>query len=278
MTEWVSGDVIANGLNIHYYRTGGDKPPVVLSHGITDDGLCWTEVAKALEEDYDVIMLDTRGHGLSGNPEGDYSVEARVADVAGVIESLGLDRPVIMGHSFGAQTSLHTAANHPDLIRGAILEDPLLLLPGETVFGGDTDKGKNFAKGLVRMIRLYKMMPVFVTRWLAKRSMPDYPDDVVIPWMWSKRRVSEDLIQYLEIPREPTFDMEVVREIKIPTLLITGEREKGAIVSQAGAEKARELSSSLRVAHIPGAGHGIRRDQLAAYMDAVREFLEEVTA
>ena len=60
-----SGDVVANGIKIHYYRTGGDKPPVVLSHGATDDGLCWTRVTLALEAEYDVIMPDARGHGYA---------------------------------------------------------------------------------------------------------------------------------------------------------------------------------------------------------------------
>ena len=58
--------MIANGIRLHYYRTGdGTKPAVVLCHGFSDSGLCWTPVARQLEADYDVIMLDARGHGLS---------------------------------------------------------------------------------------------------------------------------------------------------------------------------------------------------------------------
>lgn len=60
MGEWLSGDVIANGIRIHYYRTGGDKPPLVLSHGATDNGLCWVRLTRALESEYDVIMPDAR--------------------------------------------------------------------------------------------------------------------------------------------------------------------------------------------------------------------------
>src|SRR5437899_2771334 len=61
MSEWFSGDVVANGVRIHYYRTAGDKPPLVLSHGATDSGLCWTRVARALESDYDVICPTRAG-------------------------------------------------------------------------------------------------------------------------------------------------------------------------------------------------------------------------
>ena len=55
MAQWQSGDVTANGIKVHYTRTGGDKPPLVLNHGATDNGLCWTPVATALEAEYDVV-------------------------------------------------------------------------------------------------------------------------------------------------------------------------------------------------------------------------------
>lgn len=56
MKTWVEDDVVANGVRIHYYRTGENKPPLVLSHGRTEKGLNWTRVAQSLEKDYDVII------------------------------------------------------------------------------------------------------------------------------------------------------------------------------------------------------------------------------
>jgi pimeloyl-ACP methyl ester carboxylesterase len=73
MNNWKNGFVDANGIRVHYYRTGGDKPPVVLNHGALDDGLCWTRVTQELEREYDVIMLDARGHGFSQSGNGEYS-------------------------------------------------------------------------------------------------------------------------------------------------------------------------------------------------------------
>src|SRR5689334_14974538 len=104
MSEWSSGEVETNGITMHYYRTGsgGQKPSLVLSHGATDDGLCWSRVARALESDYDVIMPDARGHGLSTAPEQGYSSMDHAADLAGFIRALGLQRPGVGGHSMGA--------------------------------------------------------------------------------------------------------------------------------------------------------------------------------
>src|SRR3982074_2513917 len=102
MTHWFSGDVITNKIKIHYYRTGGDKRPLVLSHGATDSGLCWSRVARTLESEYDVIMPDSRGHGLSDAPETGYSSADHAADLAGLIRALGLEQPAVGGHSMGA--------------------------------------------------------------------------------------------------------------------------------------------------------------------------------
>ena len=83
MSSWQSGDVEANGLRLHYTRTGGAKPPVVLAHGFSDDGLCWTPVAEALEAEYDVIMVDARGHGRSEARERGYGSAEQAEDLRG---------------------------------------------------------------------------------------------------------------------------------------------------------------------------------------------------
>src|SRR5919202_2321311 len=92
MSSWQSGDVEANGLRLHYTRTGGAKPPVVLAHGFSDDGLCWTPVAEALEAEYDVIMADARGHGQSEAPEHGYDPLTLATDLYGLIAALKLEK------------------------------------------------------------------------------------------------------------------------------------------------------------------------------------------
>ena len=123
MATWQSGDVQVNGLRLHYTRTGGAKPPVVLAHGFSDDGLCWTPVAEVLEPDYDVIMVDARGHGRSDAPEQGYNMADMAGDLRGVIAELGLHRPAVMGHSMGGGTTLALAGLYPDVPGAILLED-----------------------------------------------------------------------------------------------------------------------------------------------------------
>ena len=124
MSSWQSDTIQTNGIRLHVTRTGGAKPPLVLAHGYSDDGLCWTPVAEELAMAYDVVMPDARGHGLSDAPDGDYGPLEQAADLAGVIEGLGLQRPIIVGHSMGALTALTLAGRYPALPGAIALEDP----------------------------------------------------------------------------------------------------------------------------------------------------------
>src|SRR4029450_13137784 len=99
MAPWQSAEIEANGLRLHYTRTGGNKPPIVLAHGVTDAGPCWTPVAEALAAKYDAIMVGARGHGRSDAPERGYGPVEQANDLAGVITGLTLNHPAVLGHS-----------------------------------------------------------------------------------------------------------------------------------------------------------------------------------
>ena len=92
MSEWQSATIVANGIQIHYTRTGGDKPPFVLAHGFSDDGLCWTPVAEQVAVDYDVIMADA-AHWILTRPAagftGNFCIDDEIVARAGVTD---LDR------------------------------------------------------------------------------------------------------------------------------------------------------------------------------------------
>ena len=80
---------------MHYTRTGGDKPQMVLCHGFSDSGECWTSLARALEADYDVYMVDARCHGQSSAPESGNNADAMAVDLGGFVKALGLDAPAV---------------------------------------------------------------------------------------------------------------------------------------------------------------------------------------
>ncbi len=276
---WQTGKIQANGIGLHYYRTGGNLPQVVLSHGALDDGLCWTRIARALEEDYDLILLDARGHGLSDSGAGDYSTETRAADLIALIEELGLEKPVIGGHSMGAVASLYAVAMRPDLISGFFLEDPSITCPGESLFGGEAGKVTEVMfKGLVRLWRLFRLLPRSVSLAMARRFMGDAPPEEIEPWLESKRRASDDFIQSIEDPGWllGNFDLDLLEKVESPGMLIYGDRDQGAIVSHQMAEELGKRIHNLRIVHLEGATHDIRRTRYDGYIRAISSFLKEI--
>ena len=278
MSQWSDGYVNANGIKVHYYRTGGDKPKVVFNHGAGDDGLCWTHVVKELEKDYDVIMIDGRGHGKSSSGKGDYSTAQRVADLAGVVQALGLDRPVIGGHSLGADTSMNFAALHPDMTRAIFLEDPPIILPGDTFgVGKQAIKPEDVGKMMVRFMRIFKYMPRFIAIPITRKMNPTYPDDEIRPWVDAKARVSSDFLNSMTaIDLGVTCPFEVFKKITVPVLLFIGSKEKMSIVSKEAAQQAVGVNDKVKVVQLEGASHDIRRTRFDGYMPALKGFLKDV--
>src|SRR5690606_7834786 len=96
--------VQANGLRHHLLEYGPkDATPVLILPGITSPAPTWEFVARELADDYRVFTADIRGRGLSDTPPSGYTLPDYAADAAGVIEALGLDRPIVLGHSMGAR-------------------------------------------------------------------------------------------------------------------------------------------------------------------------------
>ncbi len=261
MSEWVSGDVDVDGVRLHYHRTGGDGPPLVLLHGFSDSGLCWTRVARDLESDYDVVMPDARGHGRS-DPAGRRREAGSLAtEAAGLIRALDLDRVALMGHSMGAATAAEVAGADPDLVACVVLEDPPWRDQWEAT------------PGRWDYLRRARELPPENLLAYGRQMHPTWDEAEVGPWAEAKLQLDLSL---LDGPRgEPRPWREIAAAIHCPVLLLTADTELGGIMSpEAGAEAARLANGRLE--HIAGAGHNIRRERYQDYRAAVRNFLQHV--
>src|SRR2546422_950507 len=109
-----------NGFRM-YYDEFGSGPPVVFVHGHTFDRRIWDEQVGPLSRRYYVLRPDLRGHGRSESPESGHTVPQYAADLTALIDQLGLERPVITGHSMGTAAVLGYALARPDGLRGLVL-------------------------------------------------------------------------------------------------------------------------------------------------------------
>ena len=105
---------VFNGVKL-YYEEAGSGQPLVLVHGSWTDLRSWDMVVPSLAERFRVVTYDRRGHSRSERPAGQGSVHEDVADLAAVIESLGLAPAHVIGNSFGGSIVLRLAAERPEL-------------------------------------------------------------------------------------------------------------------------------------------------------------------
>lgn len=280
MSDWHEDDLQHGGIRIHYYRTGGDKPPLVLAHGFTDAGLCWTRVARDLEADYDVIMYDARGHGQSERVGPGYGYDAHVDDLAALIKGLGLERPGIMGHSMGAQTAALLAGSNAAMPGYVILEDP----PWREDWADETDVERfNAAPPPVPARNEWRESLVALkagTREQAleevRRLNPTWDETELGPWVESKYQFDLNAFDNQSAP-PPPWKL-IAQPIRCPALLLYADPEAGGIVSPQTAAQAQALNPRLTAVPITGAGHNIRREQYERFLQAVKEFLARQTA
>jgi pimeloyl-ACP methyl ester carboxylesterase len=116
-----------DGFRLAYERTGGGTA-VVLLHGWPGDRTDYREVVPLLPA-ADVVVPDLRGFGASekhpADPAAQYSADAQARSVVGLIEELGLDRPVLGGYDIGSRIAQTVARHRPDLVRALVVAPPL---------------------------------------------------------------------------------------------------------------------------------------------------------
>jgi N-formylmaleamate deformylase len=274
MSNWQAGELITNQVCIHYTRTGGDKPVLVLSHGVTDDGLCWAPVAQALESEYDVIMVDARGHGYSESPQQGYSPLDMAADLAGLITGLDLHKPILLGHSMGAMTTLVLAGLHPHLPGAILLEDPPPWWMPPTQSPPMSPERAAAGMQWINDLKGKTRQQLIDDQHLA---FPRWSEAELGPWADSKLRFNPRIMSMFASNPAAGIDWPaLLKEVTCPALLITADPALGAIVSPESARTLQAFIPHLKIAYLPGAGHNVRREQFEQYMTTVRAFLSDL--
>jgi N-formylmaleamate deformylase len=260
MTDWSTAICETNGIGIHYTRTGGSKPPIILLHGLTANGACWSALAHALEEEYDVIMPDARGHGKSSVPDYGYRYEDHAHDIVGLIQALGLHYPVLIGHSMGGMTATVVAGHNPNLLRGLILADPTFLSSKVQREVRDSDVADQHRR--ILNTSLDEVMADTQSRH------PDRSLDTIKIIARARFQTSMAAFDVLT-PPNPDYK-QLVSVIDVPSLLVLGDQ---GVVSSVVAEELQRHNPRFQVDQIPEVGHGLHYDQPERFEAVVKSFL-----
>ncbi|MGB7538527.1 MAG: alpha/beta hydrolase [Anaerolineales bacterium] len=247
---------------------------MVLVHGVTDDGLCWVPVARALPPEYDLILMDMRGHGKSDAPKDDgYTLEKMASELASCIRSLQLKKPVLLGHSMGAFITLLLAGIYPDIPRAIILEDPPPFWKPSHPSPEDEASRLSLKEWILGEKRKTKD-ELFAE---VRANNPGWSDEEHELWVDSKLRFNPAITALVNYNDPGMMDYQkIAGRISCPVTFISADKPLGALSGKEDIALLKEWIPQLVNHHIAGAGHGIHRDRFTRYMEVIHTLLSDL--
>jgi pimeloyl-ACP methyl ester carboxylesterase len=220
-----------DGVRIRIHHLGGSGPPLLCVHATGFHGHVWEPFIPKLREHFSIISLDQRGHGESDKPETDYRWQLFGDDVLAVVDSLGLDSPVGIGHSAGAAALIFAETTKPGTFARLVLLDPTTL-PAE--FRGMAAHMENPMAEAARRRRAVWDSPEQMIERLKNPSSPfaHWQDDFLRAYVVYGTRQRED--GKFELMCPPHIEAQVyatagsndgwdrLEDVHCPTLLLTG--------------------------------------------------------
>lgn len=287
---WSDGYVYANGIRIHYYHAlpTQDKPVMVMVHGVTDIGLCWTTLALRLQDSYDIYMLDARGHGLTDPFTSADNGETLVKDVVAFVQSMKLEKPILVGHSMGAATVMRVGAEHPDVAKAIIMLDPMLgRFPGGSP-SRDSARNRPPASTQARpstapdrlSVNMVSSPETLVAQnnyrfedlvATGRRQFPKWDSVDVYYWALSKKQYHGPYTNEAWQAMSGTMRTEnALAKIQAPAIILKAD---GSPEVRKTNEEAARVMQKGKLVHIDGAGHNLHHDQLARTVEVLSVFL-----
>jgi pimeloyl-ACP methyl ester carboxylesterase len=261
-----------NGVRIFYELSGSGKVPLVLVHGSWVSHHSWDLVVPRLAESFRVLTYDRRGHSESQRLTVPGSVREDVADLAALIEHLGLAPAWVAGNSFGASITLRLAAERADLFRGFIAHEPPLfsLLAGDPALAPMLEEVGSRIGALVQRI---------VSGDHAGAAEQFVETVALGPGSWAQlapdlqKTFIENAPTFLDEANDPevlVFDLKWINAFPLPSLLTTGDHSPptfAPVVSTLA-----DVIPHVEVVTFPGAGHIPHATHPDAYVDALIAF------
>jgi len=218
-----------SGLTLRVREWPSAGSPIVLAHGLASNSRIWDDVASRLAERHHVVALDQRGHGLSDRPTDGFTFEKVVGDLIGVIDILRLDRPVLVGHSWGGNVVLEAAATHPDKVSGLVLVDggfiELAAQPGRDWERVRVDMAPPDLSSLTFSELLERVQSGDASRYWSpaveatlRTSFQDAPDGTIRPSL--RREDHLEILRALWEQRPPAL----FPKIAVPTMIVPSRR------------------------------------------------------
>jgi (E)-2-((N-methylformamido)methylene)succinate hydrolase len=249
-----------------FHRSEGSGPAVVLIHGVGGDLASWDAVAAPLAERFQVIRMDLTGHGRSPLLKGPCTADDFARDVTGVMDELKVPSACIAGFSLGGQIAMALALSSPQRVRRMALVSTV---------AGRTDTERKNAVGRIDVLKekgIGEIARGNVERWFTDAFRQKHPELVEAR---VKVLMQSDPISFLHaftVFATAEFS-ERLSEIKVPTLIVTGEHDLSATPRMARLMHERIAGSRMEV--LQGLRHSLLIEAPERVSALLGEFFSE---
>ncbi|MER8162285.1 alpha/beta hydrolase [Streptomyces sp. NPDC094472] len=260
-SRWVH----SGATRLHVLDYGGTGVPLLVLPGITSPAITMDFVVRELTDLVRPVVVDVRGRGLSDDGGG-YGLEEYAEDTEAVVMRLGLDRPVLFGHSMGARIAAVTAARNKVPLRGTVLGDPPMSGPERGPYPTPVDA---FLDQLAQAVR-------GTTAEEVAGAWPRWPHrelELRARWLSS---CGEEAIKATHRGFESEDFFDWWPSVPGPTVLLYGA--DSPVVTEVGAAEAARKNPTASLSRIPDAGHMLFWDNPPAALASLREALRSMLA
>ena len=260
-------EVTVDGLKINYRDTGGDSPPIVLVHGFTGNVRNWALTVPAIRDRFRCVSFDLPGHGLSDKPTDASAYELpKMAEIVwGAIQALGLETPVLMGHSMGGMISQYVVLAHPESFRALVLVDTA----SETIPIRDQDR--------LKMIEAAKAGGIEAAFELQlANAEPGLRANAQFVALWREQFMMTSTDAYIggaEAMSGRESLLGRLQDIRIPALIVCGEKDLPFL---APSKKMHAAIPGSQLEIIPGAGHSPTFETPEKFNAVLTTFLNKI--
>lgn len=258
--------VRTGGQLIHHRLDGPANAPVLaFVNSLGTDHRIWDAVAAPLAGRYRLLRYDMRGHGLSDAPPGDYSLDAHVADLAGLLDAAAIGQAVLIGVSVGGLIAQGFALAHPERLAGLVLLDTAARIGEAGLWQARADR--------VREGGMAAIADPVLDRWFDARYRRQHPDDYAGWRLMLERSPAEGYAGTCATLRDTDL-RNAVGGIRLQTLVAAGATDIST-----PPELVRNTAALLPRAHfalIPGAGHLPNIEAPEALVAVFEDYFREI--
>lgn len=269
-----------NGLQVHYKKEGQGRPALILLHGFLSSEFSWREVRSPLADGRTVVAFDRPAFGLTERPlewdgENPYSPPAQVNLLVGLMDTLGLERAILVGNSAGGTIATLTTLEHPERVQALILVDPAIYTGGGA---------PSWIRPLFRLPQASRLGPLFVRsvqrlgNSFAGMAWHD-PSLITLEIQEGYRRPLQvenwdRALWEMTAASQSANLANRLGELDLPILVITGDDDR-IVPTEDSIRLASELPDAELVV-IPQCGHVPHEECPQAFLEAVNDFLDRL--